>query len=156
MWLLFWQAIWKYHEIFAELYSLFTWRTRNFNTRRCYKSSFVAAPSVIYTNIWRHAMLYTAWHSSKLTNIRSFSWALLMYVFHLLGCLLSVSRGTRWRISLRHCATSRKVEALIPCDLTFPAALWMWSRLSLQQRWIPGIFCGSKDGRCLGLTTLPL
>jgi len=80
----------------------------------------------------------------------------LKYVFHILGCLLSVSKGTRWRISFWHCATSRKVAALIPCDLNFSVALWLWCQFSLQQQWVPRIFCGSKDGRRLGLTTLPL
>jgi len=37
------------------------------------------------------------------------------------------------------------------------AALWTWFRLSLWQKWVPGIFSrgGGKGGRCLGLTNLP-
>jgi len=34
-----------------------------------------------------------------------------------------------------------------------PVALWPWGRLSLQQKWVPGIFPGSKDGLCVRLTT---
>jgi hypothetical protein len=34
-------------------------------------------------------------------------------------------------------------------------AHWPWSRLSLEQRCVPGIFHGSKDGRCVVLATLP-
>jgi hypothetical protein len=38
-------------------------------------------------------MLCYAWRSSKLTNNRSFSWALLMYVFHILWMLIVSVKG---------------------------------------------------------------
>jgi len=32
---------------------------------------------------------------------------------------------------------------------------WHWGRLSLWQKWVPGLFLGGKGGRCIRLTTLP-
>jgi hypothetical protein len=71
--------------------------------------------------------------------------------------------GTRWRIWLRHCATSRKVAGSIPDGVIgiFPL------NLSFLSQFGPGVdsasntneyqeyFLGDKSGRCVGLTTLP-
>ena len=32
-------------------------------------------------------------------------------------------------------------------------ALWPWDRLSLWQKWVPGVFPGGKGGRCVRLKT---
>jgi hypothetical protein len=39
-------------------------------------------------------------------------------------------------------------------DLTLPKALRPWGRLSLWQKWLPGVSLWGKCGRCLRLTTL--
>jgi len=34
-------------------------------------------------------------------------------------------------------------------DIILPAALRYWGWLSLQQKWVPGIFLLGKGGRCV-------
>ena len=56
--------------------------------------------------------------------------------------------------------TNRKVAGSIPAGVNgifhwhkiLPIALSPWGRLSLEQKWVPGIFPGCKGGRCVRLT----
>jgi hypothetical protein len=60
-------------------------------------------------------------------------------------CKYSSLWGRRGRSWLRHCATSRKVAvSSLDCIIILPVALWPWGWLSLQQKWVPGIFPGGK------------
>ena len=69
--------------------------------------------------------------------------------------------GTAVAQRLRCCATNRTVAGSIPAGVKWifhwhkiiPIALWPWGQLSLQHKWVPGVFPGDKGGRCIRLTT---
>jgi hypothetical protein len=69
--------------------------------------------------------------------------------------IIWLTGGTRWCSCLRHCAASRKVAGSISVNAISWHNPWPWSRLSLQQKWIPGIFPVGKGSRFVGVTTLP-
>ena len=74
-----------------------------------------------------------------------------------------LSRCTRWRSRLRHCATSRKVAGSIPDDIIRnfywhnPSCRTMalGSTQHLTEMSTRNISLGGKGSRCIGLTTLP-
>jgi hypothetical protein len=72
----------------------------------------------------------------------------LLYVYNICGL---PGGAVAWGIALQ--AGRSRVRFPIE-SLIFPAALWPWSRLNLQQKWVPGIFPRGKRGRCLGVTNL--
>jgi hypothetical protein len=75
--------------------------------------------------------------------------------------LYSIIRDTRWRIWLRHCATSRKDPGSIPdciigifIDIIFPAALWtLGSTQTPTEMSSRNIFCAGNGGWCLRFTS---
>ena len=70
--------------------------------------------------------------------------------------------GTRWRIWLRHCATSRKVADSIPdgvngvfhCHNASGRTMARWFDSASNRNEYQEYFPGVKGGQCIGLTTL--
>jgi hypothetical protein len=79
----------------------------------------------------------------------------------LLSALVYIG-GTWWRRGWGTALQTGRLRDRFPLvsleffiDIIFLAALWPWGRLSLQLKWVRGIFPGGKFSRCVGLTNLP-
>jgi len=88
---------------------------------------------------------YSNWISSKFS-------CLYIYIYYL---------GDRGSTMVKVLCYKSEVRCFDPswCQWIFhwykilPIAIWPWSRLSLQKKWVPGVFPGGKGGRCVRLTT---
>jgi hypothetical protein len=90
-----------------------------------------------------HTDLKAHWSFLFLSKFRVIC-LLLSYLVTLLGIL----GKSRW---LRHCRVIGRLRVRFPIvsfeffiAINIPASLWSWGRLSLQQKWVPGLFPGVK------------
>jgi hypothetical protein len=101
--------------------------TRNFGNNEVYRSS----PENHYTSYITHFVKFSNLLRGSVVG---------------LGTMLQAGRS-------RFPFPTRSLDFSI--NLILPVALWPWSRLSLWQKWVPGIFLGVKGGRRVRLTTSP-
>ena len=98
--------------------------------------------------------VYTIQYIRPLSCIR---WTLYMFIYY----IYPVLGGTEVAQWLRCCATNRKVADSIRAGVSgffidiksFRSHYGPGGRLSLYQKWVPGVFPGGKVGRCVRLTT---
>jgi hypothetical protein len=87
-------------------------------------------------------------------NIKQFEFFHAAYLYVRYNFYGACRSAVRWGTTLQD---GRSQVRILMVSLEFfdnlilPAALWPWGRLSLWQKWVPGIFTGVKDGRCVGL-----
>jgi hypothetical protein len=79
----------------------------------------------------------------------------MLYTFIDSDTVWSVQRGACRSVVAGRSRVRFLIRGIFSIYLIFPAALWPWGRLSLDQKWVSGIFLGVKGGRRVRLTTLP-
>jgi hypothetical protein len=99
-----------------------------------------------YKNLW----IYLSQISNSKISIKVYSYVCTLKCTRISlvgwGTMLQAGRSHVW-------FPMRTLD--FPVDLILPGALWPWGWLSLQQKWVPGIFLGLKGNWCIRLTTSP-
>jgi hypothetical protein len=86
----------------------------------------------------------------------------LQYILLIGGTRWISGWGTRWHKVWGTALQNGRLVFRFPMlsleyfiDINIPDVLYSWGRFSLYQKWLPGMFPGSKGGRWVGLTNLP-
>jgi len=116
-------------------------------TSTCFRH--ICNPSSAGT-LYVYSNLYLCWKEGCLKILERI-YISLYYVKYIIAIW-----GTALAQWLRCCATNQKVTVPILAGVIgifnwhkiLPITLWPWSRLSLQQKWVPAAFPGGKGGRC--------
>jgi hypothetical protein len=131
-----------------------SWQKQHFiSSPKCsYRSGYWRPPAAC-TQDWRQLAVSTNTRLAFLyPQAHLLRWALTT-AFHKLT--IHVCPPAHWGTLIQ----ARRLRVWFPMvsleyfiDITLPAALWPWGRLSVKQKWVTGIYPGGKVGRCVGLT----
>ena len=78
----------------------------------------------------------------------------MLYGGSLLNLRPKVYRGTALQAGGSRVRFPECIIGIFFTGIILPVALCSWGRLSLYQKWVPGIFPWGKGGRCVRLTNL--
>ena len=109
--------------------------------------------SWIYCTGQQHSVL-------RILSQQTHTWMTVLLFHSLFMTPTYLNAVAQW---LRCCVTNLKVAGSIPAGVSeffidiksFRSHYGPGSRLSLEQKWVPGVFHGDKGGQCVRLTTLP-
>jgi len=156
----------KFGEIVKWLYIYIFSHDRNIQWNPARKSVSVARWRVVddgrlftylHSSTWRNSrrhMLCYSWRNWQCnsvpmkTSFKLVKRKLVEFIFYLVSVTLYCARKRKFAGSI-----TDGVIGILYC-ITFPAAIWPWIWLSLQQKCISGIFLEGKGGRCVGQPTL--